>query len=99
MGNYQLLSSHSQTMCFFLIVGAIFLRVTHICKDSYRPQGPAHVATTSITELVVMITKKLSMSISRAAIDKSRGNDKSHEGLEFLCDTLFSLFPHAGKRC
>lgn len=58
-----------------------------------------------ITELMVIITKKkriaeqkLSMSISWSATDRSHRNDDSHDmGLEFLCDTVFLLFPMQGS--
>lgn len=57
-----------------------------------------------ITELMAIITKKkriaeqkLSWPISGSAVDKSHGNDKSHDvELQFPYDTVFLLFPMQG---
>lgn len=57
-----------------------------------------------ITESMAIITKKkriaeqkLSWPISGSAVDKSHGNDKSHDvELQFLYDTVFLLFPMQG---
>ncbi|KAH0507236.1 Zinc finger matrin-type protein 4 [Microtus ochrogaster] len=50
-----------------------------------------------ITKKKRIAGQKLSLPISGSAVDKSHGNDKSHDvELQFLYDTVFLLFPMQG---